>query len=93
MTFNAVAAEWLFRLFYNNRVNDFMIRNLRRQKRSPFGRSSYVNLTSRLPEIPFVHSSRMIAPFGLTDALIEEERADRPALFLNRPLEFFRLLA
>ena len=35
MTFNAVAAEWLFRLFYNNRVNDFMIRNLRRQKRCP----------------------------------------------------------
>jgi len=34
----------------------------------------------------------MIPPFGLTDALIEE-RADRPALFLDRPLEFFRLLA
>jgi hypothetical protein len=34
----------------------------------------------------------MIAPFGLTDALIEEERV-RKALFLNRPLEFFRLLA
>jgi len=35
----------------------------------------------------------MIPPFGLTDALIEEERADCPALFLDRPLEFFRLLA
>jgi hypothetical protein len=35
----------------------------------------------------------MIPPFGLTDALIDEERADRPALFLDRPLEFFRLLA
>jgi hypothetical protein len=51
-----------------------------------------VNLTSRSPEIPFVHSSHTIPPFGLTDALIEEERADRPALFLDRPLEFFRLL-
>jgi hypothetical protein len=35
----------------------------------------------------------MIPPFGLTDALIEEARADRPALFLDRALECFRLVA
>jgi len=40
VTFNAAAAEWLFRLFYNNRVNDFMIRNLRRQKRCPIRKIS-----------------------------------------------------
>jgi hypothetical protein len=40
VTFNAVAAEWLFRFPYNNRVNDLMIRNLRRQKRCPIRKIS-----------------------------------------------------
>jgi hypothetical protein len=35
----------------------------------------------------------MTPPFGLTDAQLFDERADGPDLFLDRPLEFFRLLA
>jgi hypothetical protein len=35
----------------------------------------------------------MTPPFGLTDVQLFEERADRAELFLDRSLEFFRLLA
>jgi hypothetical protein len=35
----------------------------------------------------------MTSPFGLTDVQLFEERPDRPELFLDRSLEFFRLQA
>jgi len=52
-----------------------------------------VNFTSRSPDITFVHSSSMTPPFGLTNMQLFEESAGRPQLFLDRSLEFFRLLA
>jgi hypothetical protein len=60
---------------------------------SPFGSSEYVNFTSWLPGLAFVHSSCMTPPFGLTDVQLFEERLGRPELFLDRSSEFFRLLA
>jgi hypothetical protein len=35
----------------------------------------------------------MTPPFGLTDAQLFEERADRPEFLLDCSVEFFRLLA
>ena len=35
----------------------------------------------------------MTPPFGLADVQLFEERAARPEFFLDRSLEFFRLLA
>ena len=35
----------------------------------------------------------MPPPFGLRDEQLFEEREDRPELFLDRSLKFFRLLA
>jgi hypothetical protein len=35
----------------------------------------------------------MTPPFGLRDEQLFEERADRPELFLDRSLKFFRRLA
>jgi hypothetical protein len=35
----------------------------------------------------------MTPPFGLTNLQLFEVRADHAKFFLNRPLEFFRLLA
>jgi hypothetical protein len=35
----------------------------------------------------------MPPPFGLTNVQLFEERAGHPELFLDRSLEFFRLLA
>ena len=35
----------------------------------------------------------MTSPFGLTDVQFFEERLGRPALFIDRSLECFRLLA
>ena len=41
VTFNALAAEWLFHLLYNNRVNDFMIREFALSETLPHsGRSA-----------------------------------------------------
>jgi hypothetical protein len=38
-------------------------------------------------------SSFVTPPFGLADAQLFDERPDRPEFFLDRSLEFFRLLA
>jgi len=35
----------------------------------------------------------MAPPFGVTDLQVFEDRAGRPEFFLDRSLEFFRLLA
>jgi hypothetical protein len=35
----------------------------------------------------------MTPPFGLTDAQLFDERAGRPEVFLDRSLEFFRVLS
>jgi hypothetical protein len=52
-----------------------------------------VNFTSRSPEIALVHSSSITPPFGLTDASLFDERSGHSNLFLDDPLECFRLLA
>ena len=44
-------------------------------------------------KLPLGISSFVTPPFGLADAQVFNERPDRPELFLNRSLEFVRLLA